>query len=236
MGIAGEEGRINSAFPERSARAMMVSVFHDELNRAVRDTVARAAPSTVAKAFVTALRLRKFEHWSPLASFAVARTLPMHEFEALADGHLCRVCGASARVDAFESDRFSARAIERRGGEAIRSVIYSTISKRSRRKLASSRISTIERSSISRLLGSLACRRFRKRSLRRERSEWSSTRASSARCCSAFSACAVSWRRRRIPGFGRRSFRTRGAPISMRRRTRIPLLGGSVPTGFTSMR
>ena len=83
-------------------------VFHDDLNRDVRDAAARLDASALARAFVAALPARRFEAWSALASFALARTLPEHAFVAAPAGHACRVCGAVERLDAFETGHFAA--------------------------------------------------------------------------------------------------------------------------------
>ena len=69
--------------------------------------MARIETASVARAFVAGLRPRRFEHWSTLASFAIARSLPEHDFARGSDARRCRVCGAVSRLVAFESDHFA---------------------------------------------------------------------------------------------------------------------------------
>jgi len=92
-------------------------VFHDELNEAVRGAVRALDPTTVGSAFVAALRPRRFEHWSSLASFALASALPQHAFEPVSGQWNCGICGAYERLDAFDSNAFATL----RSGGCVRS-------------------------------------------------------------------------------------------------------------------
>jgi hypothetical protein len=82
-------------------------VTHDEIVRAVRAAAANVSATAVASAFVSALRPRRFEHWSALASYAFASALPEHPFTAFEGRPKCRVCGAYERVDVFASETFA---------------------------------------------------------------------------------------------------------------------------------
>lgn len=82
-------------------------VLHDEVVRSLRETAARIAAPAISGAFVAAARSRRLAHWSSLASFALARVLPVHAFEAAQGRARCRICGAPERVDYFESDHFA---------------------------------------------------------------------------------------------------------------------------------
>ncbi len=86
---------------------MPFEVTHDEIVRAVRAATANVSATAVARAFVSALRPRRFQHWTVLASYASASTLVEHPFTAFDGRATCRVCGAYERVDVFASETFA---------------------------------------------------------------------------------------------------------------------------------
>lgn len=71
-----------------------VKMTHDELVVAVLDALSRVSADQVADSFLTSLSSRRLDHRSALGSYAVARHLPRHEFEADNDGRcaVCRLC------------------------------------------------------------------------------------------------------------------------------------------------
>jgi hypothetical protein len=69
-----------------------VTMMHDELVRAVHDEVAKVSADQAAQAFLGSLSTRRLEQRSALGSYAVAKHLATHSFEADADGR-CAVCG-----------------------------------------------------------------------------------------------------------------------------------------------
>ena len=97
-------------------------VLHDELSEAVRSVARDADPKAVGRAFVAALRPRRFEHWSSLASFALASALPQHTFAHVAGLRHCGICGAYERLDAFDSTVFAT--LRSRGCVRIDSLRY----------------------------------------------------------------------------------------------------------------
>ncbi len=86
---------------------MPSEVTHDEIVRAARAAASNVSDASIAGAFVSALRPRRFEHWSVLASYAFASALSEHAFTAVDGRPKCRVCGAYERVDVFASEAFA---------------------------------------------------------------------------------------------------------------------------------
>jgi hypothetical protein len=84
-----------------------IEVTHDEIVHAARAAVANVSAAAIGSAFVSALRPRRFEHWSSLASYAFARALPEHAFLESRSVGRCATCGACERVAVFESGTFA---------------------------------------------------------------------------------------------------------------------------------
>lgn len=74
---------------------------HDSWVKAARAAVAPLSAIEVGEAFLASLTSRRLDLRSALGSFAVARFLPEHTFEAAGHGDRCRICGLSEAAETF---------------------------------------------------------------------------------------------------------------------------------------